>query len=127
MGSSNTVWYVTAALCVVAALINFALAYARRQHPMLAAVRAVAGIVPLLAAVGIVLGKMITAIPHPYFTRENVFIAFGVFIAIVFLLPSYIEKQAGEAPKVTLQQRAARPVNATVRLRDAKGSDEWVN
>ncbi len=126
MGSSNTVWYLTAALCVVAAIINFSLAYARRQHTMVAGVRAIAGIIPLIAAAGIVLGK-ITDIPHPYFTRENVFIAFGVFIAIVFFLPSYIEKQAGETPKVTLQQRAARPTNATVRLRDAKGSDEWVN
>ena len=124
--SNNTVWYLTAALCVVAAVINFALAYARRQHTVIAVVRAVAGIVPLVAAAGIVLGK-ITAIPHPYFTRENVFIAFGVFIAIVFFLPSYIEKQMGEAPKVTLQQRAARPANATIRLRDAKGSDESVN
>lgn len=124
--SNNTVWYLTAALCVVAALINFALAYARRQHPMLAGIRTIAGVVPLIAAGGIVLGKL-TAIPHPYVTRENVFIAFGVFIAIVFFLPSYVEKQAGEAPKVTLQQRAARPTNATVRLRDAKGSDEWVN
>lgn len=124
--NNNTVWYLTAALCVVAALINFALAYVRRQHTVIAVVRAVAAIVPLVAAAGIVLGKL-TAIPHPYVTRENVFIAFGVFIAIVFFLPSYIEKQMGEAPKVTLQQRAARPANATIRLRDAKGSDEWVN
>ena len=27
----------------------------------------------------------------------------------------------------TIQERAARPANATVRLRDGGGSDEWVN
>jgi hypothetical protein len=119
-------WYAIVALCVLAAAINFILAYARRKHPMVALVRGAAGAVSLVPAIGIILGKAIE-IAHPYISRENVFIGVGVFIAIVFLLPSYIEKNAGEAPKVTLQQRAARPVNATIRLRDAKSSDEWMN
>jgi hypothetical protein len=119
-------WYAIVALCALAAAINFILAATRRKHPMVALVRATAGVVSLVPAVGIVLGKALQ-IPHLYLTQQNVFIGLGVFIAIVFLLPSYIEKNAGEAPKVTLQQRAARPVNATIRLRDAKSSDEWMN
>lgn len=119
-------WYAIVALCVLAAAINFILAYARRKHPMVALVRGVAGAVSLAPAIGIVLGKALQ-IPHLYLTQQNVFIGLGVFIAIVFLLPSYIEKNAGEAPRVTLQQRAARPINATIRLRDAKSSDEWMN
>jgi hypothetical protein len=126
VGDSNTVWYLIAALCAVAAVINFALAASRRKQPLVALVRALAGLLPLGAAAGIVLGKALR-ISHPAFTRETAFIAFGVFIAVIFFLPSYIEKSLGEAPKVTLQQRAARPINATVRLRDAKSSDEWMN
>jgi hypothetical protein len=119
-------WYAIVALCVLAAAINFVLAYARRKRTSMALLRAAAGIVSLVPAAGIVLGK-VTEIPHPYITRENVFIGVGVFIALVFLLPSYIEKSAGEAPKVTIQQRAARPANATVRLRDAASPEEWMN
>jgi hypothetical protein len=45
----------------------------------------------------------------------------------VLLLPSYVGRdEAPGSPRVTLQQRAARPANATIRLRDAK-TDEWVN
>jgi hypothetical protein len=119
-------WYAIVALCVVAALVNGALAFARRKHALAAAMRGVAALLSIGLAAGIVLGKAI-AMAHPYLTKENVFIGIGVFIAVVFLLPSYVEKQAGDAPKVTLQQRAARPTNATIRLRDAKGADEWVN
>ena len=119
-------WAIIVALCALAAVINFILAYVRRNHPTVALVRGAAGAVSLLVAVGIILGKVI-AIAHPYVTRENVFIGVGVFIALVFLLPSYYEKNAGEAPKVTIQQRAARPANATVRLRDAAAPEEWMN
>jgi cation transport ATPase len=122
----NTFWYIIVALCALAAAINFILAYSRRKHASVALVRGVAGAVSLAVAVGIILGKVI-AIAHPYVTKENVFIGVGVFIALVFLLPSYYEKNAGEAPKVSIQQRAARPANATIRLRDAAAQEEWMN
>jgi len=118
-------WYAIVTLCVIAAIINFIFAYARRKHPMMALVRGGAGAVSLALALGIIVGKVLE-IPHADLTRENVFIAVGVFIAIVFLVPSYIEKANGEGPKVSIQERAARPVKATVRLRDVR-SDEWVN
>ena len=122
----NTFWYIIVALCALAAAINFILAYSRRKHASVALVRGVAGAVSLAVAVGIILGKVI-AIAHPYVTKENVFIGVGVFIALVFLLPSYYEKNAGEAPRVSIQQRAARPANATIRLRDAAAPEEWMN
>ena len=118
-------WYAIVTLCVIAAIINFILAYARRKHPMMALLRGGAGAVSLALALGIIVGKVLE-IPHTYLTRENVFIAVGIFIAIVFLLPSYIEKVNGEGPKMSIQQRAARPIKATVRLRDVQ-PDEWVN
>ena len=80
------------ALCALAAVINFILAYARRKHPTVALMRGAAGAVSLLVAVGIILGKVI-AIAHPYLTRENVFIGVGVFIALVFFLPSYYREE----------------------------------
>ncbi len=119
-------WYAIVALCVLAAAINLILAYARRKHPSVALVRAAAGAVSMAAAVGIIVGKALE-IPHVYLTQQNVFIGVGVFIALVFLLPSYYEKNAGDAPEVTIQQRAARPANATVRLRDATAPEEWMN
>jgi cation transport ATPase len=119
-------WAIIVTLCAIAAIINFILAYVRRKHPTLALIRAAAGTVSLLVALGIILGKVI-AIAHPYLSQQNVFIGVGVFIALVFLLPSYFEKNAGEAPKVSLQQRAARPANATVRLRDTAAPEEWMN
>jgi hypothetical protein len=118
-------WYAIVTLCVIAAIVNFIFAYARRKRPMMALVRGGAAAVSLVLAVGIILGKAIS-IDHPYLDAQYVFIAVGIFIAVVFLLPSYIEKVNGEGPKVSMQQRAARPVKATVRLRDVQ-SDEWVN
>ena len=121
-------WYAIVALCALAAVINFILAYTRRKHPTLALIRGAAGAISLAAAVGIILGKVIS-IAHPYLTKENVFIGVGVFIALVFFLPSYVEKNMGEAPEVTIQERAARPANATIRLRDAaaQAPEEWMN
>ncbi|HST88724.1 MAG TPA: hypothetical protein VLJ14_10125 [Ktedonobacterales bacterium] len=119
-------WYAIVALACLAGLINFALAAARRKRATTALVRVVAGIISIALAGGILFGKAI-AIAHPYISKENVFIGFGIFVAIVFFVPSYIERASGDQPKVSMQERAARPVNATVRLRDARAGDEWMN
>jgi hypothetical protein len=118
-------WYVIVTLGILTAIINFVLAYARRGQPMVALVRGLAGVVSLVPPVGIVVGKAL-AVPHPTLQAKDVFIATGVFIFAVLLLPSYAERGSKDSSKPTLQQRAARPANATVRLRDA-GADEWVN
>lgn len=119
------VWYIVIALGVLAALINFSIAVARRARPMVMAVRGVAGLLSLAVAVGVVLGKA-ERITHPYLDVQYVFIGLGVFVFAVLLLPSYVDRGSKETPKVSMQQRAARPANATVRLHDA-GTDEWVN
>jgi peptidoglycan/LPS O-acetylase OafA/YrhL len=121
-------WYAIVALACLAGIINFALAAARRKRATTALVRVVAGSISLILAIGILYGKAIASWHPPVpLTKENVFIAFGVFVAIVFFVPSYIERATGDQPKVSMQERAARPVNATVRLRDARAGDEWVN
>lgn len=123
----TTFWIVIIIVAIVVATINFAIAAARRKTLVVAAVRGVAGLLSLLVAVGIVVGKAIV-IQHPYLQAQDVFIGFGVFVFAVLWLPTYVERSRGEEPKVTLQQRAARPANATVRLRDIKPTaDEWVN
>lgn len=121
----TAVWYIIVAICVIAAIINFSIAGAKRKQPVVALVRGAAGLVSLAAVAGIIVGKSL-AIPHPFLDARNVFIGFGVFVFAVLLLPSYADRGAKDAPRVTMQQRAARPANATIRLRDA-GSDEWVN
>lgn len=123
----TTFWIVIVIVAIVVATINFAIAAARRKTLIVAVVRGVAGLLSLLVAVGIVVGKAIV-IQHPYLHAQDVFIGFGVFVFAVLWLPTYVERSRGEEPKVTLQQRAARPANATIRLRDVKSSaDEWVN
>lgn len=121
----TAVWYVVVALGILAAIINFSIAVSRRKQPMVMIVRAVAGLISLGAAVGVVLGKA-EKIAHPYLEAQYVFIGVGVFVFAVLLLPSYVDRGSKDTPKVSMQQRAARPANATVRLRDA-GGDEWVN
>ncbi|HET9980365.1 MAG TPA: hypothetical protein VFQ32_07970 [Ktedonobacterales bacterium] len=120
-------WWVISALGVLAAIINFSLAFARRKQPMVALVRVIAGVVALALPVGILVGKVILH-AHPPFTLEwqTVFIATGAFVFAVLLLPSYVDK--GE--KATLQERAervVRPANATIRLEKPGVGDEWVN
>jgi len=119
-------WLVIVALGCLAAVINFSIAFSRRGEPMVALVRALAGLVSLAVSIGIILGKAFR-LSHPYLQWQEVVIGFGVFIFAVLLLPSYVGRDSSEgAPKMTLQQRAARPANATVRLRNAQ-TDEWVN
>lgn len=121
----TAVWYIVVALGILAAIINFSIAVARRKQPMVMIVRTLAGLVSLGAAVGVVLGKA-ERIAHPYLEAQYVFIGVGVFVFAVLLLPSYVDRGSKDTSKVSMQQRAARPANATIRLRDA-GGDEWVN
>ena len=119
-------WYIIVALGCIAAVINFSIAASRRKQPVVAGVRLLAGLVSLAVSIGIIVGKAFR-LAHPVLQWQEVIIGFGVFIFAVLLLPSYVGKDGSEVGnRVTLQQRAARPANATVRLRDAH-SDEWVN
>lgn len=117
-------WIVIIALGVVAALVNFAIAAIHRDEPMVVAVRVLAGLASLAAAAVIIVGKEAnlvgTILPWSY-----KLIGAGVFVFAVLFLPSIVGKRSA-APDVTLQQRAARPTNATVRLRE-QGADPWVN
>jgi hypothetical protein len=124
----TTFWYLITALALLAAVINFILAGVRRKQMVVALVRGLAGVVSLGLAVGIVIGKAMGVHPNLHWNTQTVFIATGVFVFAVLFIPSYFDKSAtpADANKVTLQQRAARPVKATVRLKDAS-ADEWVN
>jgi hypothetical protein len=124
-------WYLIAAIGIVAALVNFALGAAHRAHPLHALVRWVAGVVSLVPVVG-VFAKLALNL-HPLAGLETqftdvpkyVFIVAGLFIGATLMLPAYVERSGAPAEAPTLQERAARPANATVRLE--KGADEWVN
>ena len=118
-------WYLIVTLGFITAILNFAIALARRQQHTVALVRALAGIVSLVPPAGIIVGKAL-GVQHPYLEQRDVIIGIFVFIFLVLVLPSYVDRGSDAAPKVTLQQRAARPANATVRMRNS-GTDEWVN
>lgn len=120
-------WYVISGIGILAAIINFSLAVSRRQQPMVALVRSIAGVLALALPVSILFGKLVVH-AHPPFALEwqTVFIATGAFVFAVLLLPSYVDK--GE--QATLQERAervVRPANATIRLEKPGVGDEWVN
>ncbi len=125
-------WYMILAVGIIAGVINLAIAFARRGTPTLALIRLGAAIVSFVPVAGIIVGKSI-AISHPFLQKEYVIIGAGVFIFFVLFLPSTFERNAAppdaaQKPRMTMAQRARRPANATVRLRDARGgSDEWVN
>jgi hypothetical protein len=123
------IWYITIAIGVLAAIINFSLGWAHRSRPLHAGVRLLAGIVSLGLAVGVVVTKLILNLHLPAAlegpgANEYVFIAAGLFIGGALMLPAYIDRDSGESQGPSLQQRAARPANATVRLQ--KNSDEWL-
>lgn len=118
------------ALAVLAAIINFALALSRRQYPLVALVRSVAGLASLGLAGVIVLGKALELHIFQYLNLldlqwPTVFIAIGVFVFIVLWFPSYVERASHVPAATTMQQRAARPAKATIRLQQSP--DEWVN
>jgi hypothetical protein len=120
-------WYVISGIGILAAIINFSLAFARRKQPMAALARSIAGVVALALPVVILYGKLVSHL-HPPFPLDwpTVFIATGAFVFAVLLLPSYVDK----SEKVSLQERAervVRPTNATVRLEKRAVGDEWMN
>lgn len=122
-------WYILIAVGTLAAIINLSLGWARRERPLHALVRVAAGLVSLGLAVGVIVTKLILNVHLPASmegprANEYVFIAAGLFVAAALMLPSYVDRRDGEATGPSLQQRAARPVNATVRLQ--KNSDEWI-
>lgn len=120
-------WYIIIALGIIAAVINFSIAATRREQPMVALVRALAGVVSLVPPIGVLVGKFVLEAHLPsQLGWQTVLIATGVFIFAVLLLPTYVDK---DKPAATLQERAARvarPANATIRL-EKTGGDEWVN
>lgn len=120
-------WYVIFALGVLAAIINLSIAVVRRKRVVAASVRGLAGLLSLALAVGIVLGKLVLHAHPPFVLQwQTVFIGTGVFVFAVLWLPSYVDSGTKPGETVTMQERAARPANATVRLQNS-GADEWVN
>lgn len=119
------------ALAVLAAIINFALAVSRRQYLLVVLVRTVAGLASLVPAAVIVFGQALglhifQALNLRDLQWSTVFIATGVFVFIVLWFPSYVERATHVPAAPSIQERAARPAKATVRLQRS-GPDEWVN
>jgi len=123
-------WPMITTLAFLAAVINFAIAIARRKYPLVALVRALAGGASLALAVLIVVGKALQIkeliSPGLQLEWQTVIIATGVFIFAVLWLPSYVERVSRAPARTSIQERAARPAKATVRLQRT-GTDEWVN
>ena len=122
-------WYILIVVGTLAAIVNLSLGWAHRDRPLHALVRFGAGLVSLGLAVGVIVTKLIMNLHLPAAmegprSNEYVFIAAGLFVGAALMLPSYIDRQNGEATGPSLQQRAARPVTGTVRLQ--KNSDEWI-
>ena len=106
---------------VLAAIVETAIWFTRRSRPMVLYRGAGGAGGFLVAAVGIVVGKEadLISVILPWSYKV---IGAGVFVpSAVLFLPSILGKNSA-APDVTLQQRAARPANATVRLRE-QGAD----
>jgi hypothetical protein len=125
-----TFYYIITAVGTLAAIINFSLGWAHRDKMLQAVVRFTAGVVSLIPPVGFIIAKLILNQHLPPFINgprapQFVFIAAGLFIGGTLMLPAYIERGSAEAEAPSIQERAARPANATVRLQ--KTLDEWVN
>jgi hypothetical protein len=123
-------WYAILALGTLAAIINFSLGWAHRARPVHALVRFAAGVVSLVPPIGILVSKLMLHLHLPLALQgpneyQYIFIATGLFIGGTLMLPAYVERSGDHSPGVSLQQRAARPANATIRLQ--KNTDEWVN
>jgi hypothetical protein len=118
-------------LAILAAIINFGIAISRRQYALVALVRTLAGLASFVLAAGIVLGKalglhLFQALNLLDLQWSTVFIATGVFVFIVLWFPAYVERASRVPASPSIQERAARPAKATVRLQRS-GPDEWVN
>jgi hypothetical protein len=124
-------WIIITTLAVLAAIFNFGVAVSRRQFLLVALVRAAAGLASFALAGGIIFGK---ALGLHLFQSLNlldlqwstVFIATGVFVFIVLWVPAYVERSSRAPAGPSIQERAARPAKATVRLQRG-GPDEWMN
>jgi hypothetical protein len=125
-----TLYYIIVVVGLIVAAINFVLGWAHREKPIHTLVRFAAGLVGVALAVGVIITKLVmnmhlqTAIAgvQPVYV---IFIGAGIFIGATLMLPSYIEHNDEPEAGPSLQERAVRPVNATVRLQ--KNTDEWVN
>jgi hypothetical protein len=125
----NPWYYLIIAVGMIVAIINFSLAWAHRERRLQALVRFVAGVVSLVPPVGILLAELalqmnLRPVNHDPNLPKYVFIAAGLFIGGTLMLPAYIERSGDASQGLTLQQRAARPANATIRLQ--KNGDDWL-
>lgn len=125
-----TLYYIIVVVGLLVAAINFALGWAHREQAINAVVRFAAGLIGVVLAVGVIVTKLVmnmhlqTEIAgiQPVYV---IFIGAGIFIGATLMLPSYIEKNGAPEAGPSLQERAVRPANATIRLQ--KNTDEWVN
>jgi hypothetical protein len=125
-----TLYYVIVVVGLIVAAVNFVLGWAHREKLVHTLVRFAAGLVGVALAVGVIVTKLVmnmhlqTGIAgiQPVYV---IFIGAGIFIGATLMLPSYIEHNDAPEAGPSLQERAVRPVNATVRLK--KNTDEWVN
>lgn len=124
MGSMTPFWIVIVVLAIIAALVNFIIGASHRAEPIVFAVRLAAGLLSLAAVAFIVVGKAASLMPVILSWPVRIILA-GLFVFAVLFIPSAVERNRDQT-EPTIQQRAARPANATVRLREG-GADEWVN
>ncbi len=124
MGPFTPFWIIVIALVIIVAVINFAIGASHRGEPVVLGVRIAAGVASLAAAGFIIFGKLANIMPVLLNWQERITLS-GVFVFAVLFIPSVIERNRSKT-EPTIQQRAARPANATVRLRDS-GADEWMN
>ncbi len=125
MGTFTPFWIGVIALTIIVAAVNFAIGASRRGNPVIFGVRLAAGVASLAAAAFIILGKLANIMPVLLSWPARITIA-GVFVFAVLFIPSVIERNREPSTEPTIQERAARPANATIRLREG-GSDSWVN
>jgi hypothetical protein len=128
MGVFTPFWITVIALALVAGAVNFAIAATHRGEPVVFAVRLAAGLASVGGAIFIVIGKLADIMPVVLHWPERLTIG-GVFVFAVLFIPSIIERNREQTVEPTLMQRAqraARPANATIRLRESSDS-EWIN
>ncbi|HEX9036516.1 MAG TPA: hypothetical protein VF808_05945 [Ktedonobacterales bacterium] len=125
MGVFTPFWILIIALALIAAAVNFAIGASRRAEPVVFGVRMAAGLASVAAAAFIILAKLANIMPVLLHWPERLTMA-GVFIFAVLFVPSIVERNREQTAAPTIQERAARPANATIRLRDASDS-EWIN
>jgi hypothetical protein len=125
MGSFTAFWMIIIALAIIAAAVNFAIGASHRGEPVIFAVRLAAGSISLVAVVVIIYGKLANLMPVLLTWPERILMA-GLFVFAVLFIPSVVERNRAQTVEPTIQERAARPANATIRLKES-GADEWVN